>query len=459
MGKLSKFFVIFGVLTVTVSFILQPLSSPFIVTAAVEKNSTSGQDWPTVQLSSNLNVSWEAIKTIPDNNGLLYVLWNEFNQTSNETYLYFCFYDGITFSTPELILYLQQNVTIDMLRIPFDAVFDSLNRLHIVYLLKVEDYHFYHQYYSAGIWSTPVLLDYWGQFTLLSDSLGNVYLFGVMRYPENAPNIFERVFSGNNWSLVMQLTTYFDFPSTTQYISDLTPSVDKEADRIFIGYNYGTSMFIEDEGFIESWKFQYLIKDGRNWYLKEYKAGYCFEPKSVIDDKGKVHLIYNSNFNIEGYSFNYSILKNIWEPEENILIYTDNDPEARFEPHIYDMKILGSDIFVTYSNFEAIGEVIDSDINLLHYNASHGWTQIPVHQDYYALFDYTLSFLPKVSLNENGTVVVIHLAITRFILLASYKNEFFVYSPMQGLLGYNMIITLFAIIIILPLTAKRRKNN
>jgi len=147
MGKLSKILVIFGIITFTANFILQPLSSPFTLSAAIDTNSIADQDWPTVQLSSNLNVSWEAIKTIPDNNGLLYVLWNEYNQTSNETYLYFCLYDGLTFSAPELIFYIQENVTLDKLRISFDAVFDSLNRLHIVYLLKMDDYQFFHQYY------------------------------------------------------------------------------------------------------------------------------------------------------------------------------------------------------------------------------------------------------------------------------------------------------------------------
>ena len=262
MGKLSKILVIFGVITITANFILQPLSSPFTLTAAIDKNSTADQDWPTVQLSNNnFNVSWEAIKTIPDNNGLIYVLWNEFSDVTNETNLYFCFYDTATFSEPELIFHMEQNVTIDKLRILFDAVFDSLNRLHIVYLLRVDAFQYYHQYYSDSVWSTPVLLDAWGRFSLLADNSANVYLFGVIRSPQNAPNIFIRVFSENSWSEVEQLTNYSDIPLTKQSIYDLTPSIDRAAERIFIGYNYGKSVLSEEDGFQDTWTFRYLLKE------------------------------------------------------------------------------------------------------------------------------------------------------------------------------------------------------
>ena len=353
-----------------------------------------------------------------------------------------------------MILYLQQNVTLGKLRIPFDAVFDSLNRLHIVYLLKIEDNHFYHQYYSTGVWSTPIPLDYWGQFTLLADGLANVYLFGVIRYPENAPNILMRTFSEDSWSAVEQLTMNIDQPSIIQSIYDLTPAVDKEAERIFIGYNYGTKLFIEEGGYIESWGFHYLIKEDSAWSKGVYRNEYCYEPKTVIDDSGKVHLLYNNGTSIGGYYFKHAVLKNIWKPEESIQIFANDDPEARYEPHIHNMEILGSDIFVAFTNLEVITEVFDSDINLLQYNSSHGWTQIPIYRD-----DSKYSALPRVSLNENGTVVVIHMAFTnRFVLFASYHNEFFVYNPMKVIPGFGVVITLLAIFSILPLTAKRKKK-
>ena len=451
MGKLSKILVIFGIITFTANFILQPLSSPFTLSAAIDTNSIADQDWPTVQLSSNLNVSWEAIKTIPDNNGLLYVLWNEYNQTSNETYLYFCLYDGLTFSAPELIFYIQENVTLDKLRISFDAVFDSLNRLHIVYLLKMDDYQFFHQYYSTGVWSTPILLTVWGQFSLLADNSAKVYIFGVIRSPENAPNVFFRVFSENSWSEAVQLTNYSDIPATSQSIYDLTPSLDRAAERIFIGYNYGKNVYSE-EGDQETWAFRYLLREKANWKEHEYKAEYCYEPKSVIDDTGRLHLIYNNGSSSEGYYFNYAVLKNFWKSETSIEIYSASDTEGRTYPLICDMKILGSDIFVAFTNKDLTD---DTDINLLHYNASNSWTQIPVNKN-----DTLYSFLPMVSLTENGTVVVVHMAFTGdFILLASYQNDVFVYSATKAFPGYNIVIALLSMFFILPFASKRKKNK
>ena len=454
MGKLSKFFVIFGIITFTANFILQPLNSPFTLTAAIDNNSIADQDWPTVQLSNtNFNVSWEAIKTIPDNNGLIYVLWNEFSDVTNETNLYFCFYDETTFSAPELIFHIQQNVTIDRLRIPFDAVFDSLNRLHIVYLLKVDDILCYHQYYSDSVWSTPVLLEVWGQFSLLADNSAKVYLFGVKRAPENAPNIFMRVFSENSWSDAVQLTSYTDIPSTIQYINDLTPSIDSAAKRIFIGYNYGKSVYSEEDDPQETWAFRYLLKEKAIWKEHEYKAERCYEPKSVIDDTGRLHLLYNNGSSSEGYYFNYAVLKNFWKSETSIEIYSASDVEGRTDPLICDMKILGSDIFVVFTNKDLTDDV---DINLLHYNANISWTQIPVYKN-----DSIYSFLPMVSLTENGTLVVVHMAYTGgdFVLLASYQNDVFVYSTTKAFPGYNLVITLLSIFFILPFTSKRKRNN
>ncbi len=453
MSKLSKILVIFVIITITANYILQPLNSPFTLTAAIDKNSTADQDWPTVQLSNNnFSVSWEAIKTIPDNNGLIYVLWNEFSDVTNETNLYFCFYDTATFSEPELILHIEQNVTKDKLRIPFDAVFDSLNRLHIVYLLKVDEYQCYHQYYSASVWSTPVLLDVWGQFSLLADNSAKVYLFGVIRSPQNAPNIFIRVFSENSWSEVEQLTNYSDIPTIAQTIYDLTPSIDRAAERIFIGYNYGKIVLSEGDDFQDTWAFRYLLKEKTNWDENEYKAEYCYEPKSAIDDTGKVHLIYNNGSSSNGYYFNYAVLKNSWKSETSIKIYSVDDAEGRTDPQIWDMKILGSDIFIVFTNKDLI---YDKDINLLHYNASNSWTQIPVHKN-----DTIYSFLPMVSLNENGTVVVVHMDFTGdFILLVSYQNNFFVYSETKAFPGYSMVIALMSIFFVIPFTIKRKRNN
>ena len=453
MGKLSKILVIFGIITFTANFILQPLSSPFTLTAAIDNNSIADQDWPTVQLSNNnFNVSWEAIKTIPDNNGLIYVLWNEFSDVTNETNLYFCFYDETTFSAPELIFHIQQNVTIDKLRIHFDAVFDSLNRLHIVYILKVDEYQCYHQYYSDSVWSTPILLTVWGQFSLLADNSAKVYLFGVILSPENAPNIFFRVFSENSWSEAVQLTNYSDIPKIKQSIYDLTPSLDRAAERIFIGYNYGQIALSEEDDFQDTWTFRYLLKEKANWKEHEYKAEYCYEPKSVIDDTGRVHLIYNNGSSSEGYYFNYAVLKNFWKTERSIQIYSVDDAEGRTDPSIWDMKILGSDIFVVFTNNDLID---DRDINLLHYNASNSWTQIPVNRN-----DTLYSSLPMVSLNENGTVVVVHMAFTGdFILLASYQNDVFVYSATKAFPGFGLVIALMSIFFILPFTIKRKRNN
>lgn len=420
----------------------------------------SVNDWDDVKQISDSNRNATNSKIIRRNDGVIHSFWNSYDENTNISRIVYNLHYEDSTNLENCTLYeFNWTETGSDSRIQYDVIFDSSDRLHIVYCSVDGIYHLYSKgFTSIGyVWNDPVYVcEEADPIKLISDYSGKIFLFYFASDYLTGIHLYYQTFSSNSWKDPVCLTSNLDIGC---FSTGLPIAVDiSKKGNIFVLYKTATSI----DNIPYDSRLSYSYYNGKIWSepeaLTDEVTTYAYDVK--FDDSGKLHLLY-SNMSKANYLYYLTYKGEKWSTTQEIEVFNSTAiPYEKRYCHIckLDVTVIGSDIMIAVTLNEFLWPGFDYDLLLLNSTDGQNWN---IHE--IATNDEIAHVVPAIVCTEDGDIYIIS-DCTPAVDLYSHKyvylstaTEFFTYKQTKRL-SNNQYQLLFIVIPIVIINKKRREN-
>lgn len=422
----------------------------------------SANDWDDVKQISDSNRNATNSKIIKRNDGAIHSFWNSYDENTNISQIVYNMYyeDSTNLENCTLYEFNWTETGSNAAYIQYDVIFDSSDRLHIVYNDEVNG--IYHQY-SKGFTSSGYVLndpvyicEEADPMKLSSDDFGKIFLFYLASDHLTGIHLYYQTFSSNSWIDPVCLTSNLE--NGCGFFTGLPIAVDiSKKGNIFVLYKTPTSNDI-----FSDYRLSYSFYNGKIWSeseaLTDAVLTYAYDVK--FDDSDKLHLLY-SNMSNTNYLYYLTFKGEERSTTQEIELFNSTIiPNEKRYCYIcrLDVTVIGSDIMIAVTLNEFLWPGFDYDLLLLNSTDGQNWT---IHE--IATNDEIAHVVPAIVCTKDGDVYIISdctqagdLYSKKYIYLSTAK-EFFTYKRTRWLSNYQYQL-LFIVIPIVIIIKKRREK-